>query len=125
MRSRKYLAVFSILIVLFAGKCAREATIPDELIGVWKTLAFKYRDTFFELRKKAITFGTKEGDINTYTIKNIKRKKNRNDEWISYTVYYQNEYLQKSEFHFYYNSSQNGLIRSKNQQNLVWRKVKQ
>lgn len=122
MKLRKYLIAFTILFVVFASKCGKNATIPDELVGIWKTPTFKYRDTFFELRKKVVIFRTKEGDVNSYTITKMKREKNRNDEWILYTIYYQNNNL-KTEFPFYYHPSQNGLIRFKNQLNLAWKKA--
>ena len=115
------LAAFIALITISCGKIT---SVSDELIGVWKSSDVQYKDTSFEIHQKAITFRTKEGDSNRYGIVEIKKEMMEDKRWVLYTIYYINQDLQKMEFPFYYQLSDSGLIRFKNQPSLVWRKDK-
>ncbi len=94
------------------------------MVGIWKTSSFQYIDTYFELKKKWITFKTKTGDINVHPITKIKRQKIAKDEWVLYTIHYRNNEMQKVEFPFFYHTLGDGMILFKNQENVVWRKEK-
>ena len=50
------------MLLVFVG-CAEELQPPhDDLLGVWKTDAPRYRGRFFEVRSDALVFGTGEFD---------------------------------------------------------------
>lgn len=111
-----------VLIAIITINCGKITTASDELIGIWKASNIRYKDTFFEIEKKAITFRTKEGDSNSYRIIEIKKEVMKDKEWVLYTIFYIDHDLQKEEFPFYFRSSDSGMIRFKNLPYLVWKK---
>jgi hypothetical protein len=114
-----YLAV---LIAIITINCGKITTASDELIGIWKASNIRYHDTSFEIKKKAITFCTKEGNSNSFRIIKIKKEVMQDKEWVLYTIFYIDRDMQKEEFPFYFRSSNSGVIRFKNQPHLVWKK---
>ena len=122
MRNHKLPQVVWLTIILTASSCVSQTQLPDELLGIWKTEALKYKDTFFEMKTGLLVLGTKADEVQSFTITKVERKKLREEEWVLYTVFYQNDRLQKLEFPFYYNPANKGFIRFKNQKNLVWKK---
>jgi len=103
-------------------RCESNKTIADELIGVWRNRAVQYAGTFFAFKKDQISFGATTGEVFNYAITKIKRKKNRQNDWILYTVYYLNESLQTYEFSFFYQPSGQGAIIFRNMPDKVWSK---
>jgi len=95
MKNNRLSQVVWVTIILTASSCVSQTQLPDELLGIWKT---------------------------GFTVTKVERKKLSGEEWVLYTVFYQNDSLQKLEFPFYYNPAKNGVIRFKNQENLVWKK---
>lgn len=112
----------AIYLALITMNCGKITTASDELIGTWKASDIRYNETSFEIEKKAITFRTKEGDSNSYTIIKIKKELMLDGQWVQYTIFYKDLDLHKVEFPFYYNASDKGMIRFKNQPYLVWKK---
>jgi len=112
----------AVLIAIITINCGKITTASDELIGIWKTSNIRYKDTSFEIKKKAITFCTKEGDSNKFTIIKIKKELMQDKEWVQYTIFYRDRDLQKTEFPFYFLSTNSGIIRFENQPYLVWKK---
>ncbi|UCE41500.1 MAG: hypothetical protein JSV17_00475 [Candidatus Aminicenantes bacterium] len=110
------------LIAVIAIGCGKITTASEDLIGVWKSSDIQYSDTSFEIQKNAITFRNKEGNRNSYGIIEIKKKMMEDRNWVLYTIYYMNRDMQKVEFPFYFQMSNSGLIRFKNQPSLVWKK---
>lgn len=110
-----------IAVAILAGLigCGRERTktVPDELVGVWKTAAPKYADRFLELTRTTISFGTGGQDFYTRTI--VAVEKRRQDDNTLYTVFYvdsEGEY----KFSFHYEPVSGGVIRYKNQKSIAW-----
>lgn len=120
MKTIKHWIFPVIVIVIFFIQCNNRAAVPPELQGLWKTVSFAYKDTYFELKNKSITFYDREGSVEIHGISKIKREMEKGNEWELYTISYQNDDLKTVEFIFYYNSTKNGLIRFKNQLDLVW-----
>lgn len=112
----------AVLIAIITINCGKITTASDELIGIWKASNIRYKDTSFEIKKKAITFRTKEGDSNRYRIIEIKKEVMQDKEWVLYTIFYIDQDLQKEEFPFYFRSSDSSMIRFKNPPYLVWKK---
>ena len=121
MRVKSILLVMILILIAFSVQCKENTVIADDMLGIWKTTSHKYKDTYFELKRNEVCFGTVEGSVNSYIISEIDKKK-ENEDWILYTIFYIDEALKKSEFIFYYSSSADGLIRFKNQPTLVWKK---
>lgn len=122
MKNNRLSQVVWVTIILTASSCVSQTQLPDELLGIWKTEALKYQDTFFEMKTDLLFLGMKTGEVQSFTVTKVERKKLSEEEWVLYTVFYQNDSLQKFEFPFYYNPAKNGVIRFKNQENLVWKK---
>lgn len=121
MKSKRFLVALTFLTALFGYQCGRNITVPDELIGKWKTSPLISEGSFFEFTKNSIIFGTIEEDANTYPIMKIKSEKIRKEEWILYTIYYRSEGIHEYEFSFYYHPSNDGVIRFKNKLQSVWK----
>ena len=120
MRMEKVLILFICLIILFfCFQCGKNKTAPDHLIGVWKTSEPKYEDRFFEIDRTTITFGTGGENSDTHPITNIEVEKGS-----LCTIYYKNAEGQEFKFSFYYNPTDHGVIRFKNQEQIVWTKKK-
>jgi len=124
MKSKIFLLAFIILTVLFGYRCGKKNTVPEELLGVWKTSAPKYKDCFLELTKVAIIFRTAEGEDDYNTIKSIKMKKIPKENRILYTISYLDRERQEFKFPIYYNQKNSGVIRFKNQKQISWTKEK-
>lgn len=119
MKTKKLLAGLAILIIFICSQCGKNPTVSDGLIGIWKTASPKYEGCFFELRTNTMTFGPKEGEPSTFAITNIKREKKSNEEWTLYTISYADQ-GEEYEFPVYYLPEKNGVIRFKNQLDVVW-----
>ncbi len=122
MKSKKFYAVLCILFIAFTHGCGRMAAVPDELVGIWKTMDLKYKDTFFELTKEKIIFRTSKGDLNASTIRKIKAKKVPDTDEILYTIVYVDLEGMKAVFPIYFNPKDGGKIRFQNQPKIIWTK---
>ena len=109
-------------LALISTNCVKIKSASEDLIGVWKASNIRYSDTYFEIEKESITFRTKEGDRNSYTIIEIKKEQMKDKVWVLYTIFYRDQDLQKVEFPFYFQTTDRGVIKFKNQPHLVWKK---
>ena len=112
----------AVLIAIITINCSKITTASEDLIGIWKATDIRYSNTHFEIEKETITFQTKEGDRNSYTIIEIKKEPMQDGQWVQYTIFYKDPGLHKVEFPFYLYTSEKSMIRFKNQPNLVWKK---
>ena len=125
MRLKRFFIISVIITLIFSPGCAKKATVPDELVGVWKTADPKYPDPcFFELTKERIIFGTIEGTVENYLIKSISKEKAKTETRFLYTISYLDNNKLQYDFPVYYHPLEKGIIRFKNQQNIVWTKEK-
>jgi hypothetical protein len=124
MKGRKGLVVLILILSLSPFQCGRKATIsiPEELIGVWKTTAPPYADRFFEIKTDEVVFGTGEETFDTYPITKIKTEKDPKEQRTLYTLYYRSIEGQEYQFSFYYDPENHGTIRFKNQKEMAWTK---
>jgi len=104
----------------FGGCQSRgHTTVPDELVGVWKTSAPKYKDRYLQFTKATIVFGTGFGspDVQRITKVDVVRE----EQGILYTVSYKDDPDgHQSTFAFYYEPRKNAVIRFKHQQQIAW-----
>jgi hypothetical protein len=124
MKGRKGLVVLIFLLALSPFQCGKKATVPEDLIGVWKTTAAPYDDRFFEIKADEVIFGTGEGNFDTYAITKIKTEKDPREQATLYTLCYKTIERREYRFSFYYDPANHGSIRFKNQQEMVWTKEK-
>lgn len=114
--------VFALIMAVTFYGCGKIKSIPDELLGTWETSESRYANTYFEFGLNTITFKDKEGNIDNYTISSIKMKKAEGNDWYEYMIKYKNEETKKVEFSFYYDPTNEGSLRFKNQELIVWHK---
>lgn len=117
-RAKKIWVRFLILAAL-VGCGPRNHTIPDDLVGVWKTSDPKYTDRFLELTKYEIIFGTGDGyaDINS-VVKVHKLQKGRTTQ---YTISYVSRDGLRYRVSLFYDPV-SGDLRLQNQTRISWTK---
>ncbi len=119
----KPVLVFGLLLALAGCGPERTKTIPNELIGVWKTTAPDYADRFLELSRDTIRFGT--GGDEFYARSIIGVEKILEDGNALYTIFYidpadPEKYQYKVAF--YFDPGNQGVIRYKNRKDIAWTK---
>ena len=104
--------------------CTRETDVSiDSFMGVWKTSAPKYKDSFFEITESTITFGTGNGYSKNFTVDRV--IKTAEEKKTVYKISYID--VEGADFKraFYYTPKNNGVIRFKNQQQIEWTRINQ
>jgi hypothetical protein len=122
MKPERLLVIVIFLIVLLACQPGKKTPVPEDLIGVWETKAPAYADRFFEIRTSEVIFGTGEEKFDTYPITKMKIEKDHGEQGPLYIICYKNSEGQVYKFFFYYDPANQGTIRFKNQQEMVWTK---
>jgi hypothetical protein len=118
-----FLVILALLINLGCSSNKIE-NLPREVLGHWETETPKYSGFSFELSEETITFTdlNAENAIESNMIeKRTKELDNENN--ILYVVHYENEEGLELKFSFYYDPSEGGKIRLKNQKTIVWTRV--
>ncbi|MCZ6479433.1 MAG: hypothetical protein V3U42_06750 [candidate division NC10 bacterium] len=122
MTSTRIFIAMVLLATIMGCQSQKDNPLPANLLGVWKTSEPKYADRFFELTKDAIIFGTGGDNVDTYPIASIERT--RDEEGLLYNIHYLNREGQQYTFSIYYDSTNHGVIRFKNQKHFTWTKEK-
>ncbi len=127
MRSKGIMLALVIFSSLFGFQCEESKTVPGELIGVWRTSAPKYADCYFELTQDLIIFAN-EAHLEKRSVNRISgiKKTDRGEQVLytfSYEVHFEDEEGKKGKFSFYYDPSEGGSIRFKNQPKMKWIKA--
>ena len=101
------------------GNAGTSMTIPDAFVGIWKTTAPNYAGRFFQITKDVVVFSIGDEQTDMHPITNVEflREEGRS----LYTISYLSHEGQEHEFSFYYDPADDGLIRFKNQQDMVWK----
>ena len=122
-RRQKWLLVIAITSLLIFGISylkLKQAKIPRELVGTWKTTNGLYADRSMEIGGDDINFVTGGGTQYTGFIDNI-RSIAENGKTL-YTISYSVNGM-PSQLSFYYDDANGGTIQFKNQEHVVWNKV--
>ena len=107
------------LVGAFSGcRVARLESVPDELVGVWKTTSPRYEDRFFEISEDLVVFGTGGRTTAAHPIVSISGT--LEDERLLYAISYEIAEGEEYGFFFYYDPAGSGVIRFKNQQDMAW-----
>ena len=122
MKRKIILAIFITLAVFSANGCGEKAAIPDELIGEWQTSEPKYEGCNFEVTELTVAFKPKSAETYSNIITNVKREENPNEEHVLYTIFYKMESGKIYQLSLNYYPEDNGVIRFKNQIEIVWTK---
>jgi hypothetical protein len=96
--------------------------LSEDLIGRWTTSEPKYVDRFLELTKTTLTYGLGENKKNSYSISSVEKSIEGIN--ILYTISYKDRDGLAFTRSFYYEPSNGGVIRFKNQENIEWTKEK-
>ncbi len=117
MKSARFLAVLALCTLILGCGTKPYSTLPDELVGVWKTSAPKYADRYFELKRDTIDFGTGGGTASRHVIDRIEEA--REGYQTLYTIFYTEDGT-KYQWSFYYDPVHGKSIRLKHQASIVW-----
>ena len=96
----------------------RTASVPEQLHGVWTTGAPGYADTFLEFTSETVVFGTGLYAANSYLVVNLEEVPE--EKGSLYTVSYKDIDSEEFQLSFYYDPTNGGVIRFKNQGRLIW-----
>ena len=111
-----------VLLILASGillpRFFRDRDLPEELHGVWETSAEKYADRYFLLDKNAVGFETGAGKVDWYEITHVTETRENNT--ILYSIEFQKVEGTLFKRNLYFDSSNGGKIRFKNQPDIEW-----
>lgn len=110
----------ALLATTLGCQSAKDNTVPNALVGVWKTSAQKYADRFFEITADKVIFAIGGGKTDSHPIAEIETL--REEARILYIITYLSAEANKYKFSFYYDPANGGVIRFKNQQHIAWAK---
>ncbi len=118
MKPIPVLLAFAILATFIGCSPEKDTTVPADLIGVWRTVAPQYADTFLQFTANGVTFGRGEYTDDSYAIVNIENVSE--DSRTLYIISYNDLDSEEYKLSFYYDPANGGLITFKNQEHLIW-----
>lgn len=119
MKIRTALVILSF--TMFFGCHSGESSLPEELIGVWKTSAPKYRHSYIEFMSRIVIFGnTEKNHTLIYHINKV--EKVNEEESILYTITSNSKEEEEYMFSFHHHPGNDAVIRLKNQNQIEWKK---
>ena len=121
MRLRYILAALVILACFFGCRSEEDETIPDALIGVWKTSTPGYEDNSLELRKDEIVFGVGQSEYVVNSVYKVETVRPKGEKTPLITIHYTDEEGKDNTSSIYYDETPPGSIRFKNQMQIEWR----
>jgi hypothetical protein len=108
------------VIFSFVFGCSQTATVPQHLIGVWKTSAPKYADRHLAFDEYYVTFGVGGGKEVSHPIREIASNEDNNG--TSYTIHYEDSEKEEWTLVISYHPGNGGTVRMKNS-NDIWKKI--
>ena len=122
MTPKRLSILVTVLMLLLGCQSRKPSAVPDELVGVWKTLSPQYSDRSFEITKTSITFGTGDGQIDSYSIVAVEQA--REDDAMLHAILYRDEAGKVYRFIVYVEPGNAGVIRWKNKRDIAWVKAR-
>jgi hypothetical protein len=113
-----YLTLFVIFSFVFG--CSQTVTVPQHLIGVWKTSAPKYADRHFAFDEYYVSFGVGGGEELFHPIREIET--DEDSKGTTYTIHYEDAEKEEWTLEISYNPENGGIVRMKNS-NDIWKKI--
>jgi hypothetical protein len=124
MKSRRVFLALAFSVSLIGCEPKGPETVPEDLMGVWKTSAPKYKACSFELSTDNLVFRNERLREHSEVGFIAKTEKISERNHISYTIHHKNLEGQVSKLTFYYYPLKGGTIRFKNQKRIEWKKVR-
>jgi len=116
-----FIPIFVLTLIVVILYFSRQRTrLPENLLGTWTASEQKYTDRFFELTQNTVTFGIGKEKTSVYDISNVEKDVRDND--LLYTIKYHNSDGVQYTLSFYYDATNGGVIKFKNQKDIEWRK---
>jgi hypothetical protein len=110
-----------ISVILFFPR--QQTKFPKNLFGTWTTSEQKYTDRFFKLTQNTVNFGIGKKKTNIYDISKVEKVVQDNE--VLYTIKYHNSDGVQYSLSFYYDATNGGVIKFKNQKHIPWTKKKE
>ncbi len=117
MNSKGFWVAVAISVTFLGCQHRQLSSVPEDLIGVWKTAERKYADRYFELKKDRVIFATGDWSVSAHPIDRVEEYEENGK--ILYIIYYPSSEGDEYQFSFYYDPTQ-GVIRFKNQEQFEW-----
>ncbi len=117
MRTKGIFIVIALCATFWGCSFFRVVSMPEDLIGVWKTAEKRYADRYFELDADRIIFSTGGWGVTAHPVDRI--EEHHENGKILYIIYYPTEEGDVSQFSFFYDPMQS-VIRFKNQEQFEW-----
>lgn len=119
----KYFAICLLVVLLFGCYPIENRKVPDELLGEWITSEPRYTGCVLKFTDGLIIFGNGPDHLSINYIVNIKKVSNGNT--TVYSICYEDSRGLKYTFPVLFGVVNNkGVLRFKNQNNVVWKKRK-
>jgi hypothetical protein len=96
--------------------------VPNDFIGEWETSADKYKDLIVEITDKQLLFKDPSNQTPPEIYHISKMEKDKKEETL-FTIFYETKDNLEYQFAFYYEQSEGGILRFKNQKRFKWKKV--
>jgi hypothetical protein len=123
MKIARIFLKFAIFLSLCGCLSGTPEGVPTELMGVWKTSAPRYNACTIELTRDYIIFTNSHVGAHADTNFVIGMKRVAEKGHFLLTILYENIHEQRYKFSFYYDATNGGVIRLKNQIDVEWRKA--
>jgi hypothetical protein len=122
VKTKPFLIVgFLALCAASSVACTGEDTVPDQLLGVWKTSEPKYADCKIELLEQVLILKLATGVERNYGIDRIESDQ-ETGRAVRYTVHYRDCEGRESRLKFLYDPSSGGTLKLKNHAE-IWKKT--
>jgi hypothetical protein len=110
--------LFILVSVILLPRFFHNRDLPEELNGVWETSSEKYADRYFLLDKNAVGFDTGDGNVEWYEITHVTETREKNTKL--YTIEFQQVGGTLFRRLLFFDPSNGGKIRFKNQPGIEW-----
>ncbi|UCF92817.1 MAG: hypothetical protein JSW39_01275 [Desulfobacterales bacterium] len=110
-----------LLAALFLWRSGASDELPHGVWGHWETTDSRYQDRFFEVSHATLAFGTGRGGVERYSIAGVEKASEGNGS--HYTIHYNDEEGSDYKISFYYDPTNGGAIRFKNQKQIRWTRI--
>jgi hypothetical protein len=114
---KKFMAI---AVILLLSACT--GSVPDEIIGTWKTDHPQYANCILQIEKDFITFGDPEGNMNKSSVTGVSRTKE--GPMMIVTIDYVDEDKAPFSLDLLFSGENRGSLSLKNQQDITWKRVK-
>ncbi len=118
MNLAQTLMAIALLTTMIGCRAESHNSAPETILGVWKTSHPKYADRFIEIKKEFIVFGTGGDSSTVHAIADVEQTGDGKD--ILFTITHLNHAGQRYFFSFYYDPSNHGTMRFRNQKHITW-----